>query len=262
MLKVRGSVSCIACYCYGEGMRRFLTNLWRYPISAAAFWLRDRYGIVGAMIGGIAEFKQQNRVRGLPLQLCPEEVSFLLRELGVIRLYSMHEFSNKIRSRKREALIDSDSSDTDSSDSESSSSDSSREEVSWQHALANGTEFVIPDEMKENDEQRQWDCEWNYPSTIEEKHRYLVFADLKKKKYSITAGSKFGCDYLLYPGDPTLFHAQFCVNIVHIDTPFVVSSLSASCRGSFQARKHLLHAAVDENNQILYTTFGQIGGFG
>lgn len=245
------------------------TNSWRFSDSSDAYRLRETYGIVGAMIGGIAEFRQQNRVRGLPLQLSPEEVTYLLREERIVRIYSMDAFAATVRlaeegvQRARRPHGDSPSSSSDESDEqdEQDESDDDQERKTWQYALAHGTEFVIPNEGGDADE-RQWDCEWSFPHTEQDRWRSLVFTDLKKKKYCITAGSKFGCDYLLYPGDPTLYHAQFCVNVLPIDEPFVMSCLSASCRGSFQARKHLLLASVDGDGRIVYTTAGQLGGFG
>jgi len=220
------------------------------------------------MIGGIAEFKQQNRVRGLPLQLSPEEVTYLLHDERIIRIYSMDEFATKVRvvedtSHTRNPYdrgTDS-SSSSSSSGSDDDDGDNDKKRKTWQYALAHGTEFVIPNEG-DGVEERKWDCAWEYPQTEEDRWRCRIFADLKKKKYCITAGSKFGCDYLLYPGDPTLYHAQFCVNVIPIDQPFVLSCLSASCRGSFQARKHLLLASVDTDGRIIYTTAGQLGGFG
>lgn len=229
-----------------------------------AYRLRERYGVVGAMVGGIAAFKQQNAVRGLPLQLSPEEVTYLLRDLHIIRLYSMKDYADGIREPVGEVVRHVSSSDDRSSESLSEDGSGSDDGEDWQHALANGTEFVIPMEPQiDRDGQTvTWDIEWSYPRTQEEMQRYLIFLDLKKKKYNITAGSKFGADYLLYPGDPTQFHAQFCVRIINIDEPVVPASLAAACRGSFQARKHLLYASMDTDGGIVYTTFGQIGGFG
>lgn len=65
-------------------------------------------------------------------------------------------------------------------------------------------------------------------------------------RYRITGGSKFGSDFLLYPGDPTLFHAQFCVRLLPLRAPLLPPLLAAACRGSHQARKHLLLASVEE----------------
>lgn len=129
----------------------------------------------------------------------------------------------------------------------------------WKNALANGTEFTVP---RVRTEIHDGQVEWRYPETLEHHHRYLIFKDLHQRGYRITAGSKFGADYLLYPGDPTQFHAQFCVRVMPHDVPIVPVNLSAACRGSFQARKHLLYASVGPDQEILYTTFGQVGGFG
>ena len=66
------------------------------------------------------------------------------------------------------------------------------------------------------------------------------------RRFRITGGSKFGSDFLAYPGDPTLYHAQFCVRTLAHDVPLLPAMLASATRGSFQARKHLLVATVIE----------------
>lgn len=209
-------------------------------------------------------FKQQNAVRGLPLQLSPEEVTYLLKDVGAIDLYSADGHADSMR--QGTGTMPGDGTTEHDDESDESSSDSQEEEEDeergWQYALAHGTEFTIPSEVPLDDGTLLEDIEWSYPDTGIDRQKYTIFRDLKRKKYCITAGSKFGADYLLYPGDPTQFHAQFCVRVAPIDVPLVPSSLAAACRGSFQARKHLLFASVDDDGKVLYTTFGQIGGFG
>lgn len=43
---------------------------------------------------------------------------------------------------------------------------------------------------------------WNYPLTEKDKQKYMIFCDIweKKENYYITSGSKYGTDYLIYPG--------------------------------------------------------------
>lgn len=195
-------------------------------------------------------------------------MTYLLKEVAVVRLYSMKVHADGIRSRGTEHIISDRKRNFEGdydSDEASSSTDSDHGDPDankWQRALANGTEFLIPLEPETEGEEISWDIEWLYPENTVDIERYAVYRDLKRRKYCITAGSKFGADYLLYPGDPTLFHAQFCVRIMPIDVPVVPSRLAAACRGSFQARKHLLYASIDEGGHVVYTTFGQIGGFG
>ena len=42
--------------------------------------------MIGAMVGGLPGFRQQDQVHGLPLQLCPEEVTLAVSR-GWVRLY-------------------------------------------------------------------------------------------------------------------------------------------------------------------------------
>ena len=131
----------------------------------------------------------------------------------------------------------------------------------WQDALARGSLFDFPtspycrDDAPEGDSGSQVPCsvdpaadappvEWTFPATEAERDRFLVFRDLQARGFRITGGSKFGADFLLYPGDPTLYHAQFCVRLAPPEQAIVPSLLAAACRGSFQARKHLLLASV------------------
>ena len=94
------------------------------------------------------------------------------------------------------------------------------------------------------------------------------------RRYRITGGSKFGADYLAYPGDPTQYHAQLCVRVLQHAAPLLPALLAAACRGSHQARKHLLLASVKEGGagegticgdvepSIYYMTCGPVDGFG
>ena len=59
-------------------------------------------------------------------------------------------------------------------------------------------------------------------------------------RYAMSVGPKFGADLMAYPGDPSLFHAQFTVRVVEEEMPINPTALKASVRGSHAARKHLL----------------------
>lgn len=213
-------------------------------------------------VGLDAAFKQQNLVHGLPLQLCPEEVT-VLKELGLIKLqtFKIGDRNGKYFSSESHPAANQKEEHASTSNSDSDEESTASEETKqWQRALAEGSEFSVP--MDRADDMSGEGTIWHFPGTNEERCRYLVFRDLHKRGFSITAGSKFGADFLLYPGDPTQFHAQFCLRIMRADEALVPCYLSAACRGSFQARKHLLYAFVNKSDEIVYTTFGQIGGFG
>jgi len=79
-------------------------------------------------------------------------------------------------------------------------------------------------------------AEWGYPRTAAEAVRYRVFADLHARGYTMTSGAKFGGDYLAYPGDPLLYHAQYTVRCLHGSTPLHPLALAAAARMAHAAR--------------------------
>ncbi len=77
---------------------------------------------------------------------------------------------------------------------------------------------------------------WDYPRTEAETVRYRVFADLHARGYTMTSGAKFGGDYLAYPGDPLLYHAQYTVRCLRGSTAVHPLALSAAARMAHAAR--------------------------
>ena len=69
---------------------------------------------------------------------------------------------------------------------------------------------------------------WSYPSNAEERARCEVFRDLWEKGYYMGGGSKFGGDWLVYPGacallypflSPSSFLFSHCVVCIHACAP-------------------------------------------
>eukprot|EP00198_Chlamydomonas_reinhardtii_P003331 XP_001692667.1 predicted protein [Chlamydomonas reinhardtii] len=83
---------------------------------------------------------------------------------------------------------------------------------------------------------------WRYPATAQEVLRHRVFSDMHRQGFTLTGGIKFGADMMAYPGDPSLYHAQFTVRPVPEASALNPMSLKAVARGSHAARKHLLLA--------------------
>ena len=86
--------------------------------------------------------------------------------------------------------------------------------------------------------------QWTFPQTLAESIRYRVFLDLHTRGFTLTSGAKFGGDYLAYPGDPALYHAQYTVRCVHHSAPQHPLALAAATRMAHAARKHVLLASV------------------
>lgn len=183
--------------------------------------------------------------------------------------------------------------DDDDDDEENSGDDEDqyqKDNPKWREALATGGTFSVPTKSTGSAALQSAALPppppppppWMYPSTPHELHRYLVFRDLHSRGYRLTAGSKFGAHYMVYPGDISLYHAQFCVRLAAFDQPYLPAVFSGIARGSHQARKHLLLASVVERGrgeewsgaesagddglgkglEIYYTSIGPVDGFG
>jgi len=84
--------------------------------------------------------------------------------------------------------------------------------------------------------------------------KYSVFLDLWRRGKFVTSGEAFGADFLVYPGDPLLYHASHIVII--LESP-VIRPLELICkvRLSVTVKKDCVFAykQTDESN-IFYQT--------
>ncbi|PNF37704.1 tRNA-splicing endonuclease subunit Sen34 [Cryptotermes secundus] len=95
--------------------------------------------------------------------------------------------------------------------------------------------------------------EWQYPVTSTETLRYKTFKDLWEKGYYITGGQKFGADFLVYPGDPIKFHAQFLVVCTDSNEALPATDLVALGRLGTSVRKTVVLSSLsDDGNTVLY----------
>ncbi|XP_017771721.1 PREDICTED: tRNA-splicing endonuclease subunit Sen34, partial [Nicrophorus vespilloides] len=82
----------------------------------------------------------------------------------------------------------------------------------------------------------------------------IVFEDLWQKGYCVTSGQKFGGDYLVYEGDPLMYHAVFIVKCLDDpETNLHTSELIAFGRLSTSVKKRALLATVS-NDVVKYIT--------
>uniref|UniRef100_A0A182JRB0 tRNA-splicing endonuclease subunit Sen34 n=1 Tax=Anopheles christyi TaxID=43041 RepID=A0A182JRB0_9DIPT len=84
--------------------------------------------------------------------------------------------------------------------------------------------------------------------SVEEEVKYRVFKSLWHQGGFITTGDAFGCDFLLYPGDPMCFHASHMVHVLRegLSQKLDASYLIRICRLSVVVNKLCVLAYVDE----------------
>jgi len=229
-----------------------------YDADACAL-LRCEGRITGAMIGALPGFRSQDVARGLPLELGKEEAT-LARDRGFVRFVYERggEREGESRGRGRDEEIRNAARAREKASAMAGKARAEAERRAWGgngarkkakvrndlegYEKAIETTFVsIP---LTNASDRDGEGKWEYPSTEEERERYAVFADLYDRNYSITSGAKFGSDYLVYPGDPMLYHAHYTVRIVRWEATLHPLVVAATTRMAHAARKNFVIAAV------------------
>ncbi|KAL6252169.1 hypothetical protein P5V15_004446 [Pogonomyrmex californicus] len=98
--------------------------------------------------------------------------------------------------------------------------------------------------------------EWKYPLTPEQRLKYKVFKDLWERQYYITSGENYGTDFVVYPGDPMMFHSQFMIQCVCRDEEIPILDIVTKCRLSCHVRKTLVFATYhEEDDTVKYQSF-------
>lgn len=79
-----------------------------------------------------------------------------------------------------------------------------------------------------------------------------MFVDLWKKGYFITAGEKFGGDFLVYPGDPLKFHSHYIAVCVEEHQLLMPRFLIQKGRLGTSVKKTVLLCSVGQDGVVNY----------
>ncbi|XP_068243142.1 tRNA-splicing endonuclease subunit Sen34-like [Palaemon carinicauda] len=259
-------------------------HLWN---SEDVHYARTKHRIVGTMVGSLPRHPHQTSVLGLPLQLMPEEVTLLL-EKGFGKPICYVEFTNS----PSQVLVDEFKEKRQKCYEEQISAafrhrkqeiESNAEKIlKGKLKKLENKNFPNPGLTKEKviemecekiqklpenhqliqiftehpmiDHFKPIDINWSYPKGQQEKLKYDVFKDLWERGYYITSGTKFGGDFLLYDGDPILFHATFIVKCVKKFQQVSNCDLMTMSRLA-NATKKTLVLATCERNKPSYRSF-------
>lgn len=254
--------------------------------------LRDKHRIVGNLVGCLASLPRQDTVAGLPQQLLPEEVTFLIesniarliahkdleKDDNVLEKYNAYKekihndqitFYEDKRKKQMSSVIDiiiagkkrklngGGKSRKDDQEAPTEEPQLDREailkaelEKSAGTPLVNTLVQTATADVWHRD-QVDNNATWNFPSSESEKLKYAVFKDLWKKGYFITAGQKFGGDFLVYPGDPVKFHAQFIVVCQGVKSGMTALDLITLGRLGSSTRKTPVVATFDQQSSTV-----------
>ncbi|XP_029440957.1 tRNA-splicing endonuclease subunit Sen34 [Rhinatrema bivittatum] len=101
--------------------------------------------------------------------------------------------------------------------------------------------------------------DWPHPGQRAHEIRYQVFRDLWERGYFITGGSKFGGDFLVYPGDPMRFHAHYIAVCAAPDEPLPLCNIVGAGRLGCNVKKTVLLCSAQRDGAVSYTSLQWTG---
>uniref|UniRef100_A0A8C3S9I9 tRNA-splicing endonuclease subunit Sen34 n=1 Tax=Chelydra serpentina TaxID=8475 RepID=A0A8C3S9I9_CHESE len=229
--------------------------------------IRERFRLVGTLVGALARKPRQNAHLGLPLQLLPEEAR-LLAELGAAVLVRGTETQPPAEGEEptqvRDWLLQ--GARTPAPASPSLLLSPLPDTVEDSGLL--DSPFVLPHDAMMVQlptarrclgqvERVDWTSpspDWPHPGRPAHEARYRVFRELWGRGYYLSGGSKFGGDFLVYPGDPLRFHAHYIALCCPQGDPLPLRTLVAAARLGTGVKKTLLLCSPDAGGTLAFTS--------
>lgn len=218
------------------------------------------YGVVGSFTGTLAQFPQQNVFLGLPVQLLPEEVVFLLRRgWGVVVDETSSYRGSTVEERKRvEGRIEGDRrgqqleawyerealrakhSSTGSKESRPPT-DKELEVLPWHYTiptLSSALPWYTPSPYTTLSSIQHL---FPYPSTPRECASVGLFEHLLSTRLWCMNGLRFGGSFAVYPGDPLRYHSHYTAQLLLPQEDVGLTGVVANGRlGTSVKKTHLL----------------------
>ncbi|QDZ20049.1 tRNA-splicing endonuclease [Chloropicon primus] len=206
--------------------------------------LKSEHNVYGSAVGAVPGQLQQNGIHGLPVQIQPEAVAYLL-EKGAIEIVSVKSVEERGPGGggAAGALV--------------GGHDPQRVESFLARLNGRGkVRFPLAGDVAAVD---ATGCPGSKLAV--EREKLCVYRKMKDKGYAVTDGKKFGAQYLVYETNPDDAHAFVTLKVSSLHDPIDPLHLIASARVAHSARKHLTVASVAEGQEVRFLTFSPEGGF-
>ncbi|CAH7683111.1 hypothetical protein PPACK8108_LOCUS16418 [Phakopsora pachyrhizi] len=102
---------------------------------------------------------------------------------------------------------------------------------------------------------------WEFPTEGHQRARCEVFDNLWKRGMFLGLGLKFGCDFLVYPGDSLRFHSHFACTVIS-DPLRLIEPLAIVSYGRLATavkKSHLLACWDEETDEVRYMSLEWAG---
>jgi tRNA-splicing endonuclease subunit Sen34 len=230
--------------------------------AQACVYLRSQHRLVGVMVGSLPGYRSQDVARGLPLELSPEEATLCIERGWATMAFERDCESDAFKAHRADVMANAAPSTSEMVKVGQKRPAAKLDSRGWGGGGGGGGKKTKPKENLHgwqkivgssfvniplaNATDGDGKGSWSFPSNTKERERYAVFKDLHDRQYSLTSGAKFGSDYLVYPGDPILYHAHYTVRIVSWEATLHPLVIAATTRMAHAARKNFVIAAVRE----------------
>ena len=109
--------------------------------------------------------------------------------------------------------------------------------------------ITIYDSRKKLGRQKLYDlCEKEYHDFSK---KYMVYKDFREKKYIVTPGIKFGCDFAVYQKGPGIDHSPFLIQVYSRSDKVVATDIVRAGRLATSVKKQFI-LAIPYRNYIEY----------
>ena len=255
-----------------------------YDVNTA-LWLRRSQRILGVLIGSLPQFPQQNVFQGLPLELQSEEVRLLcgsglalVVDDGLVHSHNLRTVGTKDHARfisdleqqgaklarisaaakERKTLEHRNSRRGESADIEDQSAQSPEDESSlFDSGDRYGRNTKPSSNPSKTTHAYSLTPATSYPPIAMPKFEdkgsiptvnpasYNLFKYLYEQSYMLSPGLRFGCQFLVYPGDPLRYHSHFLANSYEWDQEIDLLDIITGGRLGTGVKKSFLIAGTD-----------------
>uniref|UniRef100_A0A8C8SD66 tRNA-splicing endonuclease subunit Sen34 n=2 Tax=Pelusios castaneus TaxID=367368 RepID=A0A8C8SD66_9SAUR len=256
--------------------------------------IREQFRLVGTLVGALARKPRQNARLGLPLQLLPEEARLLVElgaailvkgtktqlpvegeemtQLSKVEAYHQ-ELEESYQEQQRLARVE-----------RTALLARLAEHITEGRAHRRQQRGEMPDTVEDSGlpdspfilprgsmmvqlptaqchpgkvEKVDWTTpspDWPHASCSAHEARHRIFRELWDKGYYLSGGSKFGGDFLVYPGDPLRFHAHYIALCCPQGAPLPLHALVAAARLGTGVKKTLLLCSPGTGGTVVFTS--------
>ncbi|EDO17615.1 hypothetical protein Kpol_1061p40 [Vanderwaltozyma polyspora DSM 70294] len=194
--------------------------------------LREKFNIYGNLSGTLPINTQQNNFLYLPLKISLDQSIYLVK---------LHSVNLKIFNQSNDNTINLLSNSTLNDNPNANGND-------------DNIGFIVTNDTNPNNENNSSDDilinEWLQYHQDKTRFTFPLYKKLLSEHISVLPGSRFGCRYVGYPGDPLKYHSQYLIHTpidYHKDKLDLLSLISTARLGTVVKKSQVISGCISNN---------------